>query len=150
MAKKSKKTTKKAATKRTGGKAKGRTTTTTAKIAAPARRDLTVRTGGFDRIEKVRTKGQVYKELMTSTGLSRKEITNFFENLSALMHNDLTKGTGVFQVPGLLKVTVVRKPAVPARKGINPFTGQETMFKAKPARNVVKARPLKGLKDMVR
>jgi len=54
----------------------------------------------------------------------------------------------VFNLPGLLKVMVVRKPATEARKGINPFTGQETIFKAKPARNVVKIRPLKGLKDM--
>jgi nucleoid DNA-binding protein len=48
-----------------------------------------------------------------------------------------------------MKVTVVRKPATKARKGINPFTGEETIFKAKPARNVVKIRPLKNLKDMV-
>jgi len=48
-----------------------------------------------------------------------------------------------------MKLTVVRKPATKARKGINPFTGEETMFKAKPARNVVKIRPLKNLKDMV-
>jgi nucleoid DNA-binding protein len=48
-----------------------------------------------------------------------------------------------------MKVVVVRKPATKARKGINPFTKQETMFKAKPARNVVKIRALKALKDMV-
>ena len=52
-------------------------------------------------------------------------------------------------LPGLMKITVVRKPAPKARKGINPFTKEETMFKAKPARNVVKVRPLKALKDMV-
>jgi len=46
-------------------------------------------------------------------------------------------------------LVVVRKPAVKAHKGINPFTGEETMFKAKPARNVVKIRALKSLKDMV-
>ncbi len=48
-----------------------------------------------------------------------------------------------------MKLTVLRKPATKARKGINPFTGEETTFKAKPARNVVKIRPLKNLKDMV-
>ncbi|MCK4951550.1 MAG: HU family DNA-binding protein, partial [Gammaproteobacteria bacterium] len=56
---------------------------------------------------------------------------------------------GTFTVPGLMKVKVVRKPATKARKGINPFTGEEMMFKAKPARNVAKVLPLKGLKDMV-
>ena len=55
----------------------------------------------------------------------------------------------MFNVPGLMKIKVVRKPATKARKGINPFTGEETMFKAKPARNVVKVTPLKALKDMV-
>ena len=56
---------------------------------------------------------------------------------------------GVFVVPGLAKILVIRKPATKARKGINPFTGEETMFKAKPARNVVKIRPVKAVKDMV-
>jgi len=51
-------------------------------------------------------------------------------------------------MPGLMKVKVVRKPATKARPGINPFTGEETIFKAKPARNVVKVQPLKALKDM--
>lgn len=52
-------------------------------------------------------------------------------------------------IPGLMKVKVIRKPATKARKGINPFTKEETVFQAKPARNVVKILPLKGLKDMV-
>ena len=60
------------------------------------------------------------------------------------------KGPGVFVVPGLMKIIVVQKAAVPARKGINPFTKQEQMFKAKPARRVVKVRPLKALKDMAK
>ena len=58
-------------------------------------------------------------------------------------------GPGVFSVPGLMKVTVKKKPATRARKGTNPFTGEEMMFKAKPARKIVKVRPLKALKDMV-
>jgi nucleoid DNA-binding protein len=52
-------------------------------------------------------------------------------------------------LPGLLKIEIKRKPATKARKGINPFTGVEMLFKAKPARNVVKIRPLKRVKDMV-
>jgi len=59
------------------------------------------------------------------------------------------RAAGEFTLPGLLKVKVVRKPATKARKGINPFTGEETIFKAKPARNVVKIKPLKRMKDMV-
>ena len=47
-----------------------------------------------------------------------------------------------------MKLKVVRKPATKARKGSNPFTGEETMFKAKPARNLVKVRPLKKVKEM--
>ena len=60
-----------------------------------------------------------------------------------------SKGPGAYIIPGLMKIMVVRKPAVKVHKGINPFTKEETMFKAKPARNVVKVRPLKNLKDMV-
>ena len=55
----------------------------------------------------------------------------------------------VFTIPGLVKLTVRKKPAVKARKGVNPFTGEEMMFKAKPASKVVKAVPLKAVKDMV-
>ncbi|MGH8363211.1 MAG: HU family DNA-binding protein, partial [Gammaproteobacteria bacterium] len=60
------------------------------------------------------------------------------------------KGPGVYVVPGLMKVRVVRKPATKEREGINPFTGQPTIFKAKPARNVVKIQALKAMKDMVK
>ena len=59
------------------------------------------------------------------------------------------RAPGQFTLPGLMKIEVKRKPATKARKGINPFTGEPTIFKAKPARNVVKVRPLKKLKDMV-
>ena len=58
-------------------------------------------------------------------------------------------GSGIFTIPGLCKIVVQRKPATKERQGINPFTGEKTTFKAKPARNVVKVRPLKTLKDMV-
>ena len=60
------------------------------------------------------------------------------------------KGPGLFVVPGLMKIMVVQKPAVPAHKGINPFTKVEQMFKAKPARKVIKVRPLNALKDMAK
>ncbi|NUP95221.1 MAG: HU family DNA-binding protein [Planctomycetaceae bacterium] len=99
---------------------------------------------------KVRTKGEIYNAIAGASMLSRKQVVSVFNAFSDLIAADLgKKGPGVTQVPGLMKVTVVRKPATKARKGINPFTGQETMFKAKPARNVVKVRAMKNLKSMV-
>lgn len=104
----------------------------------------------FNKAGKVRTKGDVFTGIADNTGLTRKQVSGVFEALGAMMGQDLGRsGPEVFALPGLAKFTVVHKPATKARKGINPFTGEETMFKAKPARNVVKVRPLKGLKDMV-
>jgi len=99
---------------------------------------------------KSRSKSDIFGALAESNELTRKQISSVFEELSGLISSDIGKrGPGVFTVPGLMKITVVRKPATKARKGINPFTGEEMMFKAKPARNVVKVRALKGLKEMV-
>lgn len=99
---------------------------------------------------KPRTKSEIYREVAERTDLSRKQIVEVFDAMSTMIKQDLSRrGPGVFNVAGLLKLKVVRKPATKARKGINPFTGEETMFKAKPARNVVKATPLKALKDLV-
>lgn len=104
---------------------------------------------GFDKVKKTRTKSQILQALADNTGLTKKEVSVFFDSLNALIGHDLKKGPGQFTLPGMLKLRVVRKKAVPARKGTNPFTGEETMFKAKPAHNVVRARPLKALKDAV-
>jgi nucleoid DNA-binding protein len=88
--------------------------------------------------------------IANNTELTKKEVTSVFDALAAMLGTDLQKsGPQGFSLAGLAKFTVQRKPATKARKGINPFTGEETMFKAKPARNVVKIRPLKALKDMV-
>ena len=100
---------------------------------------------------KPATKSEVLNALAASTGLSRKQVNSVVEGLGALIQKNLgKKGPGLFVIPGLLKLKVIRKPAVPARPGRNPFTGEEVMFKAKPARNVVKAVALKRLKDMVK
>lgn len=94
-------------------------------------------------------KSQVLMAVAEHSGVSKKEVSAVFEELAGLMHRHLRKGgAGEFTVPGLLKCVVKRKPATKARKGISPFTGQEIMFKAKPARNVIKVRPLKKLKEM--
>ena len=100
--------------------------------------------------KKPMTKSEILASLSESSGLSKKEVAGVFEDLATLIGKNLGKrGPGVFTIPGLSKIKVVRKPATKARPGINPFTGEETIFKAKPARNVVKITPLKGLKDMV-
>jgi nucleoid DNA-binding protein len=99
---------------------------------------------------KAPTKSQIMAALAEETGLTKKQVASMFEAMHGLIAKNLgKKGPGVFVIPGMLKLTVVHKPATKARQGINPFTGEETTFKAKPARNIVKARPLKGLKDMV-
>ena len=100
---------------------------------------------------KPRTKGEIIRVLSESTGLSKKQVDTVFASLGQLIDLDIgKKGPGVFNVPGLMKIVRITKPATKARKGINPFTGEETTFKAKPARNVVKVRALKALKDMVK
>lgn len=100
--------------------------------------------------KKPMTKSEILSSLAESSELSKKEVAGIFEDLAALIAKNLKKsGPGVFTIPGLSKIKVVRKPATKARMGINPFTKEETMFKAKPARNVVKIQPLKALKDMV-
>jgi nucleoid DNA-binding protein len=96
------------------------------------------------------TKSAIMEEIAGNTGLTRKQVSSVFDELSTLVDRHIKKGApGQFTLPGLMKIEVKRKPATKARKGINPFTGEETMFKAKPARNVVKIRPLKKMKDMV-
>lgn len=118
-----------------------------AKKAAPAAKKPARITGAKG---KPRTKSEVMSILADHSGVSKKEVAAVFETMQTMMAADLKKGNaGVFNVPGMMKVTVQRKPATKARKGINPFTKEPTVFKAKPARNVVKVRPLKGLKDMV-
>ncbi len=102
-------------------------------------------------IKEPYTKSQLILDLSESCELSRKQVAAVLTNLAEIMEGHLKKGgAGVFTMPSLLKMKVVRKPATKARKGINPFTGEETMFKAKPARNVVKILPLKATKEMAK
>jgi nucleoid DNA-binding protein len=80
--------------------------------------------------------------------LTRKDVKGIIESVAAIGQAELKKN-GVFVVPGLVRMVVVKKPATKSRKGINPFTKEETIFKAKPARKVVKGRPVKAVKDAV-
>lgn len=99
---------------------------------------------------KPRTKSQIYGEIADDTGLSRKEVAGVFEAMSGMIKKDLgRRGPGTFTVPGLMKIRKHRKPAKKRRFGVNPFTGEEQWFAAKPASNVVKFTALKNLKDMV-
>jgi nucleoid DNA-binding protein len=96
------------------------------------------------------TKSAMLDQIAQNTGLARKQVGAVFDELTSVIESHLKKGSvGQFTFPGLMKIEVKRKPATKARKGINPFTGEETVFKAKPARNVVKIRALKKVKDMV-
>ncbi len=90
---------------------------------------------------KAMTKSQVYDEIAKDTDLSKKQIGQVFDALSKLLKRELgKKGPGMFTLPGLAKLKLVRKPATKARQGVNPFTKQPQMFKAKPARNIVRIR----------
>jgi DNA-binding protein HU-beta len=86
------------------------------------------------------SKSQLIERIATSTELSKRDVKNVMEMLVDV---------GIFLVPGFAKFVVVKKPATKARKGVNPFTGEEMMFKAKPARKIVRARPVKAAKDAV-
>jgi nucleoid DNA-binding protein len=130
--------------KKTKKKTAKKTTKKAARKPAPAK------ASALSPASKVRTKGEVYRVLAEQTGVSRKDVAAIFDTMKDMIGKDLSKrGPGVFSVPGMMKVTVKRMPATKARKGINPFTKEPTVFKAKPARNVVKVRPLKALKEMV-
>lgn len=95
------------------------------------------------------TKSGILKALADMTALPKKDATSFLDAMGTLIELHVkSRGPGKFILPGLMKVHVIRKPAMPARRGINPFTKEEVMFKAKPARRVVKIRALRKLKEM--
>lgn len=100
---------------------------------------------------KPATKSEIITNIAQATELSRKQVASVFDALAAQIKGAVgKKGPGVFVVPGLTKLVVVQKPATKAHTGINPFTKLEQLFKAKPARKVIKVRPLKALKDMAK
>jgi len=94
------------------------------------------------------TKSQLIENIANQSELAKKDVKAVMEALAAIGYKELKK-TGVFMLPGFAKFIVIKKPATKARKGINPFNGEEMMFKAKPARKVVRARPVKAAKDAV-
>ena len=101
-------------------------------------------------VKEPMTKSAIMEDIVTNTGLTKKQVTSVFDELAVVIERHIKKRSpGKFVFPGLMKIEVKKKPATKARKGINPFTKEETMFKAKPARKVVKIQPLKKIKDMV-
>jgi nucleoid DNA-binding protein len=101
--------------------------------------------------KKAATKSEILANISSATELSRKQVASVFDALAKEIKAAVgKKGPGLFTVPGLMKITVIHKPATKARKGINPFTKEEQVFKAKPARKVIKVRPLKALKDFAK
>ena len=104
-----------------------------------------------DNKMKAATKTATYQRLAEATGLRKKQVSQFFDELSKMIQQELSKkGPGVVTIPGLLKIKRVEKPATKARQGRNPQTGEPMMIKAKPKRTVVRALALKGLKEMVK
>lgn len=100
-------------------------------------------------IKDKQSKTQIIDQIAASTELSRKQVAAVLDSLTDVIEAHVMKNAvGEFVLPGLMKISTVRKPAVKARKGINPFTKEEVMFKAKPASTAIKVRPLKKLKDM--
>jgi nucleoid DNA-binding protein len=94
-------------------------------------------------------KSQIVQEIADFTAVARKEVGKVLEHLEDIIARHVSpKGPGEFVLPGILKINAIKKPAKKARKGVNPFTGEEVMFKAKPASTAVKVRPLKKLKEM--
>lgn len=112
-----------------------------AKKTAPARK--------VTAVKEPMTKAVMISEIAENTGLNKKQVNSVIDELAIIIERHIkTRAPGKFILPGLIKVQVKRKPATKARKGINPFTGEMTTFKAKPARRVVKVTPLKKLKEM--
>ena len=129
-----KKTAKKAPTKKSPKKV--------TKPSAPARK--------IPAVKKPMTKTEIINELAQNAELTKKQVSSVFDELAIVIERHIKKRSpGKFVFPGLMKIEVKKKPATKARKGINPFTREETTFKAKPAYRAVKIKPLKKMKDMV-
>ncbi|ODS25000.1 hypothetical protein AB835_00390 [Candidatus Endobugula sertula] len=118
---------------------------------APAKKKVAAATPAkkIKAISERYTKTQIVTQIADNTELSKKEVQSVLNELSDIIEGHIKKrACGEFVLPGLMKIVTVKKPARKARKGVNPFTGEETTFAAKPASTAVKIRPLKKLKEM--
>ena len=138
--------TKKAAKKKAPAKKKAAAKKAPAKKKVAAKKAAPVKKA--TAIKDKMTKSQIVASLADSTELSKKQVNAVLDELNTLIERSIKKrAVGEFTIPGVMKITTVKKPARKARKGINPFTGEETTFKAKPASIAVQVRPLKTLKE---
>ena len=139
------------ATKKAAAKKKAPAKKAAAKKKAPARKAAAKKAASKKAAPAIKakmTKSQMVGSIAENTGLSKKQVSDVFGELESLIERSIKKrSVGEFTLPGLMKITTVKKPARKARKGINPFTGEETMFKAKPASVAVKVRALKKMKE---
>ena len=94
------------------------------------------------------SKSELIQKVAEECSMAKKDVKAVIESLGAVAYKELKK-SGMFMLPGFAKFIVVKKPATPERKGINPFTKEPTVFKAKPARKSLKVRPVKAAKDAV-
>ncbi|MEO0443296.1 MAG: HU family DNA-binding protein [Pseudomonadota bacterium] len=130
-----------AARKAAKKKAPAKKKTTAKKAEAPAKK--------IKAVAERYSKTQILAQIAESTELSKKQVQSVLDELTDIIEGHVKKrACGEFVMPGLMKIVTVKKPAKKARKGVNPFTGEETVFKAKPASTAVKIRPLKKLKEM--
>jgi nucleoid DNA-binding protein len=139
--------TKKAAKKKAPAKKKAVAKKAPARKKAAAKKAAPAKTAAPALKQKM-TKSQIVASVADSTGLTKKQVSSVLEEMDTLIERSIKKRSiGEFTIPGMMKITTVKKPAKKARKGINPFTGEETVFKAKPASVAVKVRPLKKMKE---
>lgn len=116
---------------------------------APAKKAAPAPVKKVKAIKERMSKTQILTQISESTELTRKQVTAVLDELTDIIEGHVSKrGCGEFVMPSLFKIVTVKKPARKSRKGINPFTGEETTFAAKPASIQVKVRPLKKLKEM--
>ncbi|MDH5300808.1 MAG: HU family DNA-binding protein [Gammaproteobacteria bacterium] len=135
---------KKTVAKKASSKASAVAKTAAKKVTAPLKKSET------SPIKDVMSKASLFTHLSEVTGVSKKDVVAIFNELTVVIERHVKKNSAEeFKLPGLLKIKVINKPARKARKGINPFTGEEVMFKAKPKSRAVKVQALKSLKGMV-
>lgn len=95
------------------------------------------------------SKSQIVNDIAVGTGLGKKQVNDVLDHLVSVIERHVnSRGCGEFVLPGLLKITTRKVPARKAKQGINPFTKEPMMIKARPASVKVTARALKKLKEM--
>lgn len=124
--------------------------TTAKKVKVTAKVTAKTTQGKLPSIKEPLSKSSMIKTITDVTTLGKKDVVAVLDCFNQLIEKHVKSGgPGTFVLPGMMKITVVKKPARPARKGVNPFTGEEIMIKARPAYKTVKIKALKKLKEMV-